>query len=151
MTGGSLTLLNHTEPLEVGRERFPKPKQGDYNNNGIVDAADYTVWRDTLGQEVINPGDGADGDQSGTIDAGDYDFWKARFGLLTKGGEVIMTGSSTVTTNGAVIGRRSKGLLSVGPLALVDVKGPNFVGAAVHSQDLEVGDYGRAYIAPHNY
>jgi hypothetical protein len=23
---------------------------GDYNHNGIVDAADYTVWRDTLGQ-----------------------------------------------------------------------------------------------------
>jgi hypothetical protein len=22
---------------------------GDYNHNGIVDAADYTVWRDTLG------------------------------------------------------------------------------------------------------
>ena len=43
-----------------------------------------------------------------------------------------MTGSSTLTTNGAVIGRRSKGLLSVGPMALVDVKGPrpNF-GAAM--------------------
>jgi hypothetical protein len=34
----------------------------------------------------------------------------------------------------------------VGPLALFDVKGANFAGAAVHSQDLEVGDYGRAYI-----
>ena len=35
-----------------------------------------------------------------------------------------MTGTSTLTTNGAVIGRRSKGVLSVGPMALVDVKGP---------------------------
>ena len=23
---------------------------GDYNRNGVVDAADYTVWRNTLGQ-----------------------------------------------------------------------------------------------------
>ena len=23
---------------------------GDYNGNGVVDAADYTVWRDSLGQ-----------------------------------------------------------------------------------------------------
>src|SRR5262249_46025955 len=26
------------------------PKIGDYNNDGKVDAADYTVWRDHLGQ-----------------------------------------------------------------------------------------------------
>jgi len=38
---------------------------GDYNNNGIVDAADYTVWRD---------GNSPDSSQAG------YDFWKQRFG-----------------------------------------------------------------------
>ena len=53
---------------------------GDYNGNGIVDAADYTVWRNTFGQTVFWKGDGADGDQSGTIDAGDYDFWRMHFG-----------------------------------------------------------------------
>ncbi len=147
MTGGSLTLLNNTEPLEVGRERFPRGKQGDYNNNGFVDAADYVVWRKTLGQGVLNPGDGADGDESLTIDDGDYDFWRARFGLATKGGEIIMTGSSTLTTNGAVIGRRTKGLLSVGPSAVVDVKGPLPFSDVVKRKDLEVGAYGPAYIA----
>ena len=35
MTGGSLTTLNQIEPLEVGRERFPRGKNGDYNNNGL--------------------------------------------------------------------------------------------------------------------
>jgi hypothetical protein len=147
MTGGSLTTLNTVEPLEVGRERFPRGKQGDYNNNGFVDAADYVVWRKTLGQSVLNPGDGADGDESLTIDEGDYDFWRARFGLATKGGEIIMTGSSTLTTNGAVIGRRSKGLLSVGPSAVVDVKGPLPFSDVVKRKDLEVGAYGPAYIA----
>ena len=51
---------------------------GDYNLNGVVDAADYTVWRDTLGQ--MGTGLAADGDASGTIDAGDYDVWKMHFG-----------------------------------------------------------------------
>ena len=79
MTGGSLTLLNHTEPFEIARERFPKGKNGDYNNDGFVNAADYTVWRNTTNQEVLNPGDGADGDESGFIDNGDYTYWKERF------------------------------------------------------------------------
>jgi hypothetical protein len=54
---------------------------GDYNNNGVVDAADYTVWRDTLGQSVTRFS-GADGDGDSTIGQGDYSFWKARFGNI---------------------------------------------------------------------
>jgi endoglucanase len=59
---------------------------GDYNGDGVVDAADYTVWRDTLGQSVAIHGDGADGDLSGTIDEGDYIFWKAHFGQTSGSG-----------------------------------------------------------------
>ena len=147
MTGGSLTTVNAIEPLEVGRERFPRGKNGDYNNSGFVEGHDLLIWQRTLGQEVLNAGDGADGDESGTIDEGDLDVWRNNYGLATKGGEVIMTGSSTLTTNGAVIGRRTKGLLSVGPLALVDIQGANFVGGVVRRKDLEVGAYGPAYIA----
>lgn len=52
---------------------------GDYNGDGTIDAADYTVWRDIFGANVTM-GEGADGDESGMIDQGDYDFWKERFG-----------------------------------------------------------------------
>ena len=45
----------------------------------MVDAADYTVWRDTLTQ-VVTPGDGADGDNSGVIDTGDYTVWVNNYG-----------------------------------------------------------------------
>ena len=31
---------------------------GDYNSNFVVDTADYTAWRDILGQEVILPNEG---------------------------------------------------------------------------------------------
>ncbi|TWT86645.1 Matrixin [Pseudobythopirellula maris] len=51
---------------------------GDYNGNGVVDAADFTLWRDTLG-ETDNLA--ADGDLSGEVDQGDYDLWAANFGM----------------------------------------------------------------------
>ena len=60
--------------------RAEPPTSGDYNGNLIVDAADFTVWRDTLGQFVDEPGDGADGSRNRVIDLPDYDHWKARFG-----------------------------------------------------------------------
>ena len=56
---------------------------GDYNGNGIVDAADYTVWRDTLGSSTNLT---ADGDGSNTIDAGDLTVWQANFGATLGNG-----------------------------------------------------------------
>lgn len=64
---------------------------GDYNGNGVVDAADYVVWRDTLNQSAAPPGSGADGIADGFIDSADYDFWRAHFG------EIVPTGSGTLT------------------------------------------------------
>lgn len=58
--------------------------QGDYNEDGAIDAADYTTWRNTLGQSVL-PGRGADGNLNGVIDAGDYVLWKSRFGSAGSG------------------------------------------------------------------
>ena len=64
--------------------------EGDYNGNGVVDAADYPMWRDHLGDaglpgEVV--GDGDDGTGTGTpdgmVDQDDYEFWKLRFGATT--------------------------------------------------------------------
>ena len=53
---------------------------GDYNRNGVVDAADYTVWRNALGQTGLTPYSGADGNGDGKIDAVDYDVWRSHFG-----------------------------------------------------------------------
>ncbi|QDU54431.1 PEP-CTERM sorting domain-containing protein [Aeoliella mucimassa] len=52
---------------------------GDYNGDGHVDLADYTLWRDSLGA-TVDPGTGADGDGNGLVDAGDYAAWKSHFG-----------------------------------------------------------------------
>ncbi len=52
----------------------------DYNQNGIVDAADYVIWRKTLGLAAVPPGSGADGNGDGTVNGPDYDLWRSHFG-----------------------------------------------------------------------
>lgn len=54
---------------------------GDYNLDGVVDAADYTVWRGALGS-TTDPR--ADGDGNGVVEEADYDVWKANFGAGAK-------------------------------------------------------------------
>ncbi|TWT89781.1 hypothetical protein Mal64_01600 [Pseudobythopirellula maris] len=64
---------------------------GDYNFNGVVDAADFTVWRDNFGATglVGMPGDGDDGtglgSPDGVVDMADYDYWVAQFGQTLPG------------------------------------------------------------------
>ena len=55
---------------------------GDYNDNGTVDAADYVVWRDRLGQPVTIPND----ETPGMVTQADYDVWRRNFGLNSGGG-----------------------------------------------------------------
>jgi hypothetical protein len=57
---------------------------GDYNSDGLVDAADYTLWRDTLGASS-GTGHRADGNFDGTVSAADYDMWKSNFGTSGSG------------------------------------------------------------------
>jgi hypothetical protein len=51
---------------------------GDYNEDGFVNAADYPVWRDHLGQSFQLPNEG-DGQTPGDVTPEDYDFWKSQF------------------------------------------------------------------------
>jgi hypothetical protein len=57
---------------------------GDYNDDGVVDAVDYTVWRNNLGDptedDIQNHGDGLNG-----VDAADYLVWKERYGDILFG------------------------------------------------------------------
>jgi glucose/arabinose dehydrogenase len=51
---------------------------GDYNGDGLVDAADYTVWRDLDG--MSGSGLAADGDDDGDVDGDDYGLWSSAYG-----------------------------------------------------------------------
>jgi hypothetical protein len=67
---GEILKLSQTGPVGV---------QGDYNNNGVVDAADYVLWRNggPLQNEIATPG---------TVTQEDYDSWRARFGSTSGSG-----------------------------------------------------------------
>ena len=46
---------------------------GDFNFDGSVDSADYTLWRDTMGSTTDLA---ADGNSDGIVDHADYDVWR---------------------------------------------------------------------------
>ncbi len=75
-----LTWYTDRTPSSFTLVAAPASLAGDYSRNGVVDAADYTLWRDTLGQTTDSLA--ADGDASGVIDAADLAFWQARINSL---------------------------------------------------------------------
>ena len=68
----------------------PPPLLGDYNDNGVVDAADYTVWRDNLGANIALPNEAV---TPNVVNQADYDEWKTRFGDAIGGGSLAAPGS----------------------------------------------------------
>jgi len=54
---------------------------GDYNENGVVDAADYVLWRKNLGQSVTLPNDTSPGE----VTQDDYNVWRTNFGETSNG------------------------------------------------------------------
>jgi hypothetical protein len=54
---------------------------GDYNDNGVVDAADYVVWRENQGTMNTLPNDNI----GGTIGPNHYTQWRANFGKSAGG------------------------------------------------------------------
>jgi hypothetical protein len=63
--------------LQVQYVVVPESLPGDYNGNDTVDAADYTVWRHTLGSRSNLA---ADGNGNFVIDEVDYEVWQQNFG-----------------------------------------------------------------------
>jgi autotransporter-associated beta strand protein len=66
---------------------------GDYNSNGVVDAADYVVWRDSVGAAGLSNRDPI---IMGAVGQADYDAWQANFGLS------LAAGSAAGIANNAV-------------------------------------------------
>jgi fibronectin-binding autotransporter adhesin len=67
----------------------PAGVAGDYNGNGVVDAADYVVWRKNLGLTGGATASQGDGDADGNVTPLDYDFWRARFGNASGSGSSL--------------------------------------------------------------
>ncbi|HEY4233673.1 MAG TPA: glycosyl hydrolase 53 family protein [Lacipirellulaceae bacterium] len=86
---------------------------GDYNRDGVVDAADFTVWRDTLGSttNLLANGDNT-GASQGVIDQADYNYWLAHFaGVASSSG----AGAASTTS----VPEPSTWLLALGAVAIL--------------------------------
>ena len=93
--GGPLDLAMHNAALSLGdTDVFTAAAVapvsellllGDYNNSGVVDAADYTLWQDNLGLDSLVLG--GNGSGAATVVLADYETWKTHFG------ETIASGS----------------------------------------------------------
>jgi T5SS/PEP-CTERM-associated repeat protein len=59
------------------------PLPGDYNEDGIVNAADYIVWRNSQGTDAALPN--RDAQLAGNVGMGDYEHWRAHFGHRVRG------------------------------------------------------------------
>jgi hypothetical protein len=75
-----LALLKGTTAYELAVAPYVL---GDYNGDNVVNAADYTVWRDTLsaaGTALLND------PTPGTVDESDFIYWRDHFGAVPGAG-----------------------------------------------------------------
>lgn len=82
-------------------------RPGDYNDDGVVDAADYSVWRDAEGQQVP-AWSSADGDGDGLVGPGDYTVWSDAYGQAATAG-VIPEPSTIVSALGFIVFTAGRG------------------------------------------
>lgn len=59
---------------------------GDFNNNGIVDSADYVVWRKSEGTSTTLPNDNGIG---GIVGTAHYNLWRSYFGASAGSGSSL--------------------------------------------------------------
>jgi hypothetical protein len=72
---------------------------GDYNENGVVDAADYVVWRNSMGNNTSLPNDDTAG-----VGQDDYTRWRQNFGNTGGGAGGTMNGIVVIGTPPAGLG-----------------------------------------------
>ena len=74
------TQLNHGAAIEYAELQIDTGMPGDFNQDGFVDAADYTLWQDNRGLDIAILGGNA---SSGPIISNaDYTLWKQFFQTL---------------------------------------------------------------------
>jgi hypothetical protein len=90
--GNAYTLGgSHDLQFKYGAVSSVTPATGDFNNNGVVDAADYVLWRN--GGPLQN-------DPTPGVQAADYTIWRTNFGNTASAGpSTLITGAVLYVTS----------------------------------------------------
>ncbi len=90
--GNAYTLGgSHDLQFKYGAVSSVTPATGDFNNNGVVDAADYVLWRN--GGPLQN-------DPTPGVQAADYTTWRTNFGNTASAGpSTLITGAVLYVTS----------------------------------------------------
>jgi hypothetical protein len=153
---GAVSRINNVSANQTVRvfesQQVPPVLLGDYNTNGVVDTADFIVWRATQGDSVA-PYSGADGNGDSIINGDDYNLWRTNFGMtlpaLTVSAE--QSPSFAVHVDAITTSIRDAGFAALETRALARVSVPHsqgrvrtVVGATPHAEDLLLLSINRA-------
>jgi hypothetical protein len=89
----------------------PIQLSGDYDQNGVVNAADYVLWRKTMNQTGANLP--ADGNHNNVVDTVDYTFWRNHFGTIASGAGGISQTAIPEPASAMLLGVASIGFVFV--------------------------------------
>lgn len=118
---------------------------GDFNEDGVVDIADYTTWRDGLGQEISLPNEVT---SIGRVTQEDYDVWLDNFGAQAGSSTAFavpepaagVIGTMVLSIGLALSGWRSRqSFASIAVVASFVIAGGMI--STGHAQDITVGAY----------
>jgi autotransporter-associated beta strand protein len=93
-------LLTGTGTLQISTFVPPPILAGDYNDDGVVDAADYVIWRKAEGTMTVLPNDPI----GGTIGLAHFNQWRGNFGATGAGSGSSSSGSVPEPATWALVG-----------------------------------------------
>ncbi|MGD9632284.1 MAG: PEP-CTERM sorting domain-containing protein [Pirellulales bacterium] len=95
--GLEIGLVYTPTGLMMNVNQIPDALPGDYNSDGGVDAADYSVWRDHLGSTTALPNDDTPG-----VGDDDYTRWRNHFGEVLLAGSGALAGATPEPSTAAL-------------------------------------------------
>jgi len=109
--GGTLTINSDVTNRQMRIGATPSSFPPDYNGNGIVDNADYVLWR--KGGPLQN-------DATPGVQPEDYDVWRARYGDTGSGaGTLVWTAGKITGSSGPVPMESTSPFTYYGPQVLL--------------------------------
>ncbi|QDT68814.1 Beta-L-arabinobiosidase precursor [Planctomycetes bacterium MalM25] len=102
---------------------------GDYDGNGVVEQADYDVWKASYGSTSLLD---ADGNEDGVVDAADYSIWRDNLGQSLPASEPLI---QTIVSSEPVVEPEVVGPFALAPAVIAKDASYALLSVAQEAQD----------------